>query len=226
MSGHDRGAGSGRGRLRGGAGREDRRARRLGRASCGSACRSARPTPSRRTPASPTWSRRSPRIRSIKRASATPRSPRPPARRAASRSRSRQESGAASTEERRRHRPGDRLHAPTTSPSCPNSAAASPTSSTRPGSKRWRKRRQRRRRSSAPTARKCKAWCSCSAPASATRPAQHLPYCSGHCCATSIKQAMYFKDANPDVDTVVHVHTTCACRAWARTSTAARRRRA
>ena len=25
----------------------------------------------------------------------------------------------------------------------------------------------------------------------------HLPYCSGHCCATSIKQAMYFKDANP-----------------------------
>ncbi|MBK6600783.1 MAG: FAD-dependent oxidoreductase [Betaproteobacteria bacterium] len=31
----------------------------------------------------------------------------------------------------------------------------------------------------------------------------HLPYCSGHCCATSIKQAMYFKDANPDVDTVV-----------------------
>jgi quinone-modifying oxidoreductase subunit QmoB len=31
----------------------------------------------------------------------------------------------------------------------------------------------------------------------------HLPYCSGHCCATSIKQAMYFKDQNPDVDTVV-----------------------
>jgi quinone-modifying oxidoreductase subunit QmoB len=31
----------------------------------------------------------------------------------------------------------------------------------------------------------------------------HLPYCSGHCCVTSIKQAMYFKDANPDVDTVV-----------------------
>jgi quinone-modifying oxidoreductase subunit QmoB len=31
----------------------------------------------------------------------------------------------------------------------------------------------------------------------------HLPYCSGHCCATSIKQAMYFKDANPNVDTVV-----------------------
>ncbi len=25
----------------------------------------------------------------------------------------------------------------------------------------------------------------------------HLPYCSGHCCATSVKQAMYFKDANP-----------------------------
>ena len=32
---------------------------------------------------------------------------------------------------------------------------------------------------------------------------QHLPYCSGHCCATSIKQATYFKDRNPDIDTVV-----------------------
>jgi quinone-modifying oxidoreductase subunit QmoB len=32
---------------------------------------------------------------------------------------------------------------------------------------------------------------------------KHLPYCSGHCCNTSIKQAMYFKDANPNVDTVV-----------------------
>ena len=32
---------------------------------------------------------------------------------------------------------------------------------------------------------------------------KHLSYCSGHCCATSIKQAMYFKDANPDTDTVV-----------------------
>ena len=32
---------------------------------------------------------------------------------------------------------------------------------------------------------------------------KHLPYCSGHCCATSIKQAMYFKDADPEVDTVV-----------------------
>jgi quinone-modifying oxidoreductase, subunit QmoB len=32
---------------------------------------------------------------------------------------------------------------------------------------------------------------------------KHLPYCSGHCCNTSIKQAMYFKDANPDIDTVV-----------------------
>jgi len=31
----------------------------------------------------------------------------------------------------------------------------------------------------------------------------HLPYCSGHCCVTSIKQAMYFKDANPEVDTTV-----------------------
>ncbi len=32
---------------------------------------------------------------------------------------------------------------------------------------------------------------------------KHLPYCSGHCCATSIKQAMYFKDADPAIDTVV-----------------------
>jgi quinone-modifying oxidoreductase subunit QmoB len=32
---------------------------------------------------------------------------------------------------------------------------------------------------------------------------EHLPYCSGHCCATSVKQAMYFKDANPHIDTVV-----------------------
>ncbi len=30
-----------------------------------------------------------------------------------------------------------------------------------------------------------------------------LPYCSGHCCNTSIKQAMYFKDRNKDIDTVV-----------------------
>jgi quinone-modifying oxidoreductase, subunit QmoB len=30
-----------------------------------------------------------------------------------------------------------------------------------------------------------------------------LPYCSGHCCNTSIKQAMYFKDQNPDIDTVI-----------------------
>ncbi len=32
---------------------------------------------------------------------------------------------------------------------------------------------------------------------------EHLPYCSGYCCNTSIKQAIYLKDANPDVDTVV-----------------------
>ncbi|MHB1950019.1 MAG: hydrogenase iron-sulfur subunit [Acidiferrobacteraceae bacterium] len=30
---------------------------------------------------------------------------------------------------------------------------------------------------------------------------EHLPYCSGYCCNASIKQAMYFKDANPDIDT-------------------------
>jgi quinone-modifying oxidoreductase subunit QmoB len=32
---------------------------------------------------------------------------------------------------------------------------------------------------------------------------KHLPYCSGYCCATSIKQAMYFKEANPAIDTAV-----------------------
>ncbi|MCK5717167.1 MAG: hydrogenase iron-sulfur subunit [Thiomargarita sp.] len=31
----------------------------------------------------------------------------------------------------------------------------------------------------------------------------HLSYCSGHCCMTSVKQAMYFKDANPTVDAMV-----------------------
>ncbi len=31
----------------------------------------------------------------------------------------------------------------------------------------------------------------------------HLPYCSGHCCLTSIKQAMYFKDRNRDIDTEI-----------------------
>jgi len=31
----------------------------------------------------------------------------------------------------------------------------------------------------------------------------HLSYCSGHCCMTSVKQAMYFKDANADVDAMV-----------------------
>ncbi len=33
-----------------------------------------------------------------------------------------------------------------------------------------------------------------------------LPYCSGHCCATSMKQAMYFKDSNPEIDTNVIYH--------------------
>ena len=28
----------------------------------------------------------------------------------------------------------------------------------------------------------------------------HLSYCSGHCCSTSIKQAMYFKNLQPNVD--------------------------
>ncbi len=31
----------------------------------------------------------------------------------------------------------------------------------------------------------------------------HLPYCSGFCCTASIKQAMYFKDQNPDIDTTI-----------------------
>ncbi len=31
----------------------------------------------------------------------------------------------------------------------------------------------------------------------------HLKYCSGHCCNTSMKQAMYFKDGNPGVDTAI-----------------------
>jgi len=31
----------------------------------------------------------------------------------------------------------------------------------------------------------------------------HLSYCSGFCCNASIKQAMYFKDANPSVDTTI-----------------------
>jgi len=31
----------------------------------------------------------------------------------------------------------------------------------------------------------------------------HLKYCSGHCCSTSMKQAMYFKEQNPNIDTAV-----------------------
>ena len=31
----------------------------------------------------------------------------------------------------------------------------------------------------------------------------HLEHCSGYCCSASIKQAMYFKDQNADVDTTV-----------------------
>ena len=34
----------------------------------------------------------------------------------------------------------------------------------------------------------------------------HLQHCSGYCCSASIKQAMYFKDQNPDIDTTV-LHT-------------------
>jgi quinone-modifying oxidoreductase subunit QmoB len=32
---------------------------------------------------------------------------------------------------------------------------------------------------------------------------QHLPYCSGHCCATSIKQALYVKQAAPEANAMV-----------------------
>jgi len=31
----------------------------------------------------------------------------------------------------------------------------------------------------------------------------HLSFCSGFCCNASIKQAMYFKDANPNIDTTI-----------------------
>lgn len=31
----------------------------------------------------------------------------------------------------------------------------------------------------------------------------HLPYCSGHCCATSVKQALYLKEADAAIDAVV-----------------------
>lgn len=31
----------------------------------------------------------------------------------------------------------------------------------------------------------------------------HLPYCSGHCCLASVKQAMYFKDRDPGIETLV-----------------------
>lgn len=33
-----------------------------------------------------------------------------------------------------------------------------------------------------------------------------LNYCSGHCCGTSMKQAMYFKDANPEIDVNILYH--------------------
>ncbi len=32
---------------------------------------------------------------------------------------------------------------------------------------------------------------------------KHLPYCSGHCCATSIKQALYLKEADAGIDAIV-----------------------
>ena len=62
---------------------------------------------------------------------------------------------------------------------------------------------ERRRRSDAPTAREVKSVVFVQCAGQRDESGMHLPYCSGHCCATSIKQAMYFKDANPAVDTVV-----------------------
>jgi quinone-modifying oxidoreductase subunit QmoB len=32
---------------------------------------------------------------------------------------------------------------------------------------------------------------------------KHLPYCSGHCCATSVKQALYLKESDAAIDAVV-----------------------
>ncbi len=32
---------------------------------------------------------------------------------------------------------------------------------------------------------------------------KHLPYCSGHCCATSVKQALYLKESDATIDAVV-----------------------
>jgi quinone-modifying oxidoreductase subunit QmoB len=88
-------------------------------------------------------------------------------------------------------------------PSCPNSAAASPNVVDQAGLEALAKAGQRRQADQAPpTARTSSPWSSSSAPASATPPAAPA-YCSGHCCGTSIKQAMYFKDGNPDIDTVV-----------------------
>jgi len=39
----------------------------------------------------------------------------------------------------------------------------------------------------------------------------HLPYCSGYCCATSVKQAINFKQQNPDIETkVIYTHLKVA----------------
>jgi quinone-modifying oxidoreductase subunit QmoB len=90
---------------------------------------------------------------------------------------------------------------PTISPSCRNSAAASPTWSTRPDSKHWPGSQRRRHQACRRQGNQVRGVRAVRRPARHHR--QHLSYCSGHCCGTSIKQATYFKDQNPDIDTVV-----------------------
>jgi quinone-modifying oxidoreductase subunit QmoB len=98
------------------------------------------------------------------------------------------------------------FHACTTPTSCPSLLTARPqTWSIRPVWKRWpRKLPPPASRSAVrATVSRSSPWCSCSAPVSVTPTGTHLQYCSGFCCNTSIKQATYFKDSNPDIDTVV-----------------------
>jgi quinone-modifying oxidoreductase, subunit QmoB len=76
----------------------------------------------------------------------------------------------------------------------------------RPGRswKRWRRPPRRASRSSRPSDGKpvkSVVFVQCAGQRDTT--GTHLQYCSGFCCNTSIKQAMYFKDSNPDIDTTV-----------------------
>ena len=118
------------------------------------------------------------------------------------RSRLRRSRAASSTRKSARssRRPASR---PTTSPSCPSSAAAQPNVVDQAGLETLAKTARGGCRSSAPTAGDVRSVVFVQCAGQRDDSGKHLPYCSGHCCATSIKQAMYFKDANPDVDTVV-----------------------